>query len=90
MTLRIFEEANEVETVIALHGWLSAAEVSELERLAAAHDGPLRVDLAHLMGVTRKPSVLMRLRGRGVLAGASPFVELLLERAGDPEGEVED
>jgi anti-anti-sigma regulatory factor len=87
MTLRIFEEANEVEAVIALHGWLSAAEVSELERLAAAHDGPLRVDLAHLVGVdTEGLRVLKRLRGRGVcIAGASPFVELLLERTSEPE-----
>jgi hypothetical protein len=27
MTLRIFEEANEREAVVALHGWLSSAEV---------------------------------------------------------------
>ena len=51
MTLRIFDESDAIEAVFALHGWLSAAEVNEVERLAAECDRPLRLDLAHLVGV---------------------------------------
>lgn len=82
MTLRIFERAGEIEAVVALHGWLSAPEVPELERLVAAHHGLLQVDLAHLVGVDAEGlRVLKGLRTRGVrITGASPYVELLLER----------
>lgn len=82
MTLRIFEEASEHEAVIALHGWLSAAEVAEVERLATAQSLPVRIDLAHLAGVDAEGlRVLRRMRGGGArLSGASPYVELLLER----------
>ena len=83
MTLRIFQETKEREVVIALHGWLSAAEVAEVERLAAEQDRPLRVDLAQLAGVDAEGlRLLRRLRDRGArLTGASPFIELMLERA---------
>jgi len=83
MTLRIFEDANEREAVIALHGWLSVAEVGEVERVAdAVADRPVRIDLEHLVGVDLAGlQALRRLRGLGArLTGASPFVELLLER----------
>jgi hypothetical protein len=59
------------------------AAVREVERVAAAAgDQPLRIDLAHLVGVDPAGlQTLRRLRGRGArLTGASPFVELLLER----------
>ena len=36
MTLRIVLRATAGEPVLALHGWLSGAEVTEFERLAAA------------------------------------------------------
>ncbi len=82
MTLRIFEEANDREAVMALHGWLNGAEVGEVERVAATLDRPLRIDLAQLVGVDAEGlRALQRLQGSGVrLTGASPFVELLLER----------
>jgi hypothetical protein len=87
MTLRIFEQAGEGEAVIALHGWLSAAGVGEVERLAAAQSRPVSIDLAQLAGVDVEGlRALLRLRGEGArLTGASPYVELLLERtiAGD-------
>ena len=53
MTLRIFEDrnTNDNETVVALHGWLSAAEVEELARVVAGKDPSLRIDLAQLAGV---------------------------------------
>jgi hypothetical protein len=86
MTLRIFEQATEGKGgkgVIALHGWLSAAEVSELEGLAAAHSGAVTIDLTHLAGVDAEGiKSLRRLQDRGArVAGATPFVALLLERA---------
>lgn len=86
MTLRIFEESREHEDVVALHGWLSAVEVAELERVASAQGRPLRIDLAQLAGVDADGlRALARLRERGaLLSGASPFVELMLERLASP------
>jgi hypothetical protein len=83
MTLRIFQEAKEHEVVIALHGWLSAAEVPEVERLAVGAERPLRIDLAQLAGVDAEGlRLLRRLRDGGArVTGASPFIELRLERA---------
>lgn len=88
MTLRIFENAVEGEAVIALHGWLSSAEVAEVERLAAESSRPLRIELGQLAGVDEDGlRVLRRLRGGGArLTGASPYVELLLERTTDVDG----
>ncbi len=82
MTLRIFQDAGEEGAALALHGWLSAAEAPELERLAAAQRAPLTIDLAHLVGADADGlGVLLRLRGCGArLTGASPFIELMLER----------
>lgn len=87
MTLRIFEEATEMEAVIALHGWLSAAEVSEVARVVGAHQGALKIDLVHLVGADAEGlRALKSLQARGAcIAGASPFVELLLKRTGEPE-----
>ena len=85
MTLRIFEASDEAGGVVALHGWLSAAEVGELERVVAAHGRPLRIDLAHLAGVDEDGlRELAGWRRQGVrLTGASPFVELMLERTAE-------
>jgi anti-anti-sigma regulatory factor len=82
MTLRIFEEASEQEPVIALHGWLSAAEVGELATVVAGKGPCLRIDLAQLAGVDAAGlRALRRLRKGGArFTGASPYVELLLER----------
>ena len=87
MTLRIFEEPRESEEVVSLHGWLSVAEVPELEKTAAARAGRLRIDLAQLAGIDADGlQALVRLRAGGArLTGASPFVELLLRHA-EPRG----
>jgi hypothetical protein len=88
MTLRIFEASDAGGDVVALHGWLSAAEVGELERVVSAHGRPLRFDLTQLAGVDADGlRELARWRRRGVrLTGASPFVELMLERTAADEG----
>jgi anti-anti-sigma regulatory factor len=87
MTLRIFQEPREGEDVVSLHGWLSVAEVPELDRTAAAHAGRLRIDLTQLAGIDADGlQALVRLRAGGVrLTGASPLVELLLRHA-EPRG----
>ncbi len=83
MTLRIFAEAQDRRAVISLHGWLSVAEVSELERVAAEAQSPVTIDLAQLVGVDADGlQALRRQQERGArLVGASPFVELLLKQA---------
>jgi CheY-like chemotaxis protein len=88
MTLRIFEQDDEGEVVMALHGWLSAAEVGELERLFASRAQPPRIDLAQLTGVDMDGlRALRRLREDGArLTGATPYVALLLERTSEPSG----
>jgi len=89
MTLRIIEQAGEQESVIGLHGWFSAAEVDEVEKLVAARNCPLGIDLAHLTGADAKGLRALRgLQRRGVrLTGASPYVQLLLERTTLPDGD---
>ena len=84
MTLRIFEDTNDNdEAVVALHGWLSAAEVEELAKVVAGKEGSLHLDLAHLAGVDSVGlRALRQLRATGArLTGASPYVELLLDRS---------
>jgi anti-anti-sigma regulatory factor len=83
MTLRIVEETDEHGTVVVLHGWLSAAEVDELERVVAGAGPSLRIDLAQLAGVDAAGlRTLRRLRGCCArFTGASPYIELLLERS---------
>lgn len=89
MTLRIFEEASEGEPVIALHGWLTAAEVDELAKVVAGKCPTLCIDLAQLAGVDAVGlRALRRLRECGArLTGASPYVELRLERSAEDGGE---
>jgi hypothetical protein len=90
MTLRIIEEEHPEGVILALHGWLSAAEVGEVERLAAEARRPVTIDLVHVVGVDADGlRALRRLRGGGVrLTGASHFVELLLERPDDADKHV--
>jgi len=82
MTLRIVEENAALETVITLHGWLSAAEVVELEKTAAAADRPPRIELGQLAGIDAEGArALRRQRERGaLLTGATPYIALLIER----------
>ena len=83
MTLRIDLLAGKRPATITLHGWLSAAEVAELERTVAEAGLPLRVDLAQLAGADAEGRrSLCRQKRRGVcLTGASPYIGLLLERS---------
>jgi hypothetical protein len=92
MTLRIDLLAGKSPATIALHGWLSAAEVAEFERTVAEAGMPLLIDLAHLAGADAEGRrSLCRQERRGArLTGASPYIGLLLERSAagagrDPE-----
>jgi ABC-type transporter Mla MlaB component len=89
MTLRIIVAVKAREAVVALHGWLSGAEVTEMEKVAAAQVLPVTVDLSQLAGVdTEGLRALRRLRGRGArLAHASPYIELMLERTRETDGD---
>ncbi len=88
MTLVIVDEVNEHEAVVALHGWLSAAEVDELDKVVVAKGPSLRIDLAQLAGVDGAGlRALRRLQGGGArLSGASPYVALLLKRSAVDDG----
>ena len=94
MTLRIVLRATAGEPVLALHGWLSGAEVTEFERLAAATALPLSLDLESLTGADEAGVAALRTqRLRGVrLTKASPYIALLLRarRAGEASGGPED
>lgn len=92
MTLRIDLLAGTSPATIALHGWLSAAEVAEFERTAAEAGLPLRIDLAQLAGADAegRRSLCRQERRGACLIGASPYIGMLLERSaagaeGDPE-----
>jgi hypothetical protein len=80
MTLRIFVEARSDHGVVALHGWLSAAEVGEVEKAVAELGPSARVDLSHLAGVDAEGlGVLRRLKENGTeLTGASHYIALRL------------
>ena len=85
MTLRIVQQAVADETVIVLHGWLRANDVTEFENLAELAGLPLRIDLEHLAGANPDGlRALLRQEERGArLTGASPYIELLLSRTAD-------
>jgi hypothetical protein len=92
MTLRIDILAGPGPATIRLSGWLSEAEVPDLEATVVKAGLPLRVDVGQLAGADALGvRALQRLRGRGAyLAGASPYIGLLLEEpAGEAEGETE-
>jgi hypothetical protein len=78
MTLRIFVEAH--GGVVALHGWLTAAEVEEVQKAVAAQGPSPQVDLASLAGVDEEGlQALKRLEQNGTsLTGAKPYIALLL------------
>ncbi len=82
MTLRIVETETEHGHVVALHGWLTASEVPELERAAPAGESAVRIDLEQLAGADPAGlEALRRQQARGArLVGATRYIELLLER----------
>lgn len=88
MTLRIVAQTTEDEAVIVLHGWLTAAEVSEVVRVAGK-GACLRIDLAQLAGADAAGlRALTQLREGGArLTGASRYIELLMERSAADVGE---
>jgi hypothetical protein len=90
MAFRIVQEIDADETVIVLHGWLFENAVADLENTAAIAGLPLRIDLENLAGANADGvRALLRQQERGArLTGASPYIELLLNRtAGAAEGE---
>jgi hypothetical protein len=89
MTVRIDTVAGVGQPTIALRGWLSAAEVSEFERLVTEAGLPVRIDLTDLVqaDVEGRRS-LLRQQARGAhLVGASPYLRLLLESAAGADSE---
>jgi hypothetical protein len=82
MTLRIDRQVTAKENVIMLHGWLRSNVIAELEKAAALDALPLRIDLEHLVGADPDGlRALLKLEEQGArLTGASPYIELLLNR----------
>jgi len=89
MTVRIDTAAGEGQPTIALHGWLSVAEVPEFERLVAEAGLPVRIDLTELVeaDVEGRRSLLRQQERGAHLVGASPYLRLLLDRAARAESE---
>jgi hypothetical protein len=85
MKLRIVREIAAEENAIVLHGWLRASTVAEFEKAVPLDDRPLRIDLEHLKGADADGLLaLLRQEGRGArLTNASPYIDLLLNRAAD-------
>ena len=81
MTLRIFVETQSAGRVVALHGWLSAAEVEAVDKALTELGPSSRVDLAHLTGIDPVGlEALRRLKESGTpIEGASSYMSLLLE-----------
>jgi hypothetical protein len=89
MTLRIDVRTGAGPATIALHGWLSAAEVEEFEKTVAQAGVPLFIDLGQLAGVDveGRRSLCRQARRGASLTGMSPYIRLLLDRyAGEAEG----
>jgi hypothetical protein len=77
---RIFEDGDQHEAVVAIHGWITEPAVGEVVKVVARKGPGVRIDLSQLVGVDHAGLVaLRRLRDGGVpLTGSSPFIELLL------------
>ena len=80
MTLQIVCRTNEKERVIELHGWLGKPEVVELHKVCASASPPVCLDLTNLTSASADGILALKEeRARGArLAGASPYVALLL------------
>jgi hypothetical protein len=80
VTLQIVCRTAARESVIELHGWLSRAEIAELQKACDPQPHPLRIDLENLAGATADGILALKeQRARGAhLSGASPYMELLL------------
>lgn len=89
MTLQIVCRTSERERVVELHGWLGRPEIVELQKVCASTPLPLCLDLTNLASASADGIlVLKEQRARGVrLAGASPYIALLLRDRSQPEPE---
>jgi hypothetical protein len=89
MTVRIDTAAGPGQPTIAVHGWLSVAEVPEFERLVTETGLPVRIDLTHLVEADLEGrQSLLRQQERGArLVGASPYLRLALESTARAESE---
>jgi hypothetical protein len=90
MTVRIDTATDVGQPTIVLHGWLSAAEVPEFERLVTEAGLPVRIDLTDLVeaDLEGRRSLLRLRKRRGVhLVGASPHVRLLLRSTARADSE---
>jgi hypothetical protein len=87
--LRIMVDESADAAIVSLHGWLSSAEVVEMEGVVCSQRRPVTVELSQLVGVDKVGlRALLRLRRGGTrLAAASPFIELMLERAAETDSE---
>lgn len=83
MTLRITAAGSGQSTTLKIDGRLTSEEVPELRLACDRVEGRLVLDLSGLQSADRQGvSVLQELRTKGVeLIGASPYLQLLLDRA---------
>jgi hypothetical protein len=84
MLVRITQRSEGSLTVITIHGSLGQEGVAELERLSQGGRLPLALDLTYLWWVDAAGITLLNtLAGAGAqLRGVSPYIALLLGRAG--------
>jgi hypothetical protein len=86
MALRIVSQIVGNEHVVALHGWLNRAELAEFEKTCASSPLPLCLDLKQLAGADTEGVIALKgRRATGArIAGASPYIELLLDGPSGP------
>ena len=86
MALRIVRRIVGSGRFLASHGWLNRTAVAEFEKACASGAEPLCLDLNQLVGADAEGVIALkeqRAKGARVL-GASPFVQLLLDRPPGP------
>ena len=83
MTLRITPAGPGPSATLKIDGRLTSEEVAELRLACDRVEGRLILDLSGLQSADRQGvSVLRELRTKGAdLVGASPYVQILLDRA---------
>jgi ABC-type transporter Mla MlaB component len=82
MSVRITRKSAAQWTVLRVDGHLTADDVDELARESRSVEGALALDLVDLRSAdSAGVSLLQELLARGAeLRGASPYIELLLQR----------
>ncbi len=88
--IRIVTKESGGVTVVRIDGRLRKQGVAELEKLCRSIEGPLCLDLANLQSIDAEGArAISELEAKGVaITGVSPFIAMLLKRAGSsrPEG----